>query len=68
MRVSLRPPPSRLEELLGRRRAKVLRRRLGLLALGAGASLLRPRVRLAPIALTGAAVIAIVVAVGVLSV
>lgn len=45
MRASWRQPPSILERLLGRRRARVIRRRVGILALGAGVSLLRPRPR-----------------------
>ena len=39
------PPPSLIEQLLGRRRAAQLRRRVGVLALGAGFTLLRPRPR-----------------------
>lgn len=45
MRVSLpvRRPPTVLEQLLGRRRASKLRRRVGLLLVGTGASMLKPR-------------------------
>jgi hypothetical protein len=39
-----------LERLLGRRRARRLRRRLGMAALGAGALLLRPRSLWVPVA------------------
>jgi hypothetical protein len=56
---SRRRPPDRLEQLLGRRRARVLRRRLGLLALGAGVTLLKPRTRWKPVLV--AAAIAVVV-------
>jgi hypothetical protein len=45
--VLARRPPTLLEQLLGRRRARSFRRRLGVLCLGAGASLLRPRVPVA---------------------
>jgi hypothetical protein len=61
MRVSLRRPPTRLEQLLGRRRATSLRRRIGLIALGAGVSLLKPRVPLAHAALVTAVLVAAVV-------
>lgn len=40
-----RRPPTIPERLLGRRHARILRRRLGLFALGAGYTLLRPRSR-----------------------
>ncbi|HMC43462.1 MAG TPA: hypothetical protein VKI20_10675 [Acidimicrobiales bacterium] len=48
------PTPSRrrltaLERLLGKRRARRLRRRLGLVALGTGLLLLRPRRSWAPV-------------------
>jgi hypothetical protein len=54
MRVSLplRRRPTALEQLLGKRRARLLRRRLGILALGTGVSLLTPRTRWAPVAIT----------------
>ena len=39
------PPPNALERVIGRRRANRLRRRLGFVALGFGALLLRPRLR-----------------------
>jgi hypothetical protein len=68
MRVSLRRPPTALEQLLGRRRAKALRRRLGFLALGAGASLLRPRTTWSPLAITGIAALTLVVGLGIRSV
>jgi hypothetical protein len=54
-----RRPPDLLEQLLGRRRARVLRRRLGLLAIGAGVTLLKPRTRWKPV--LAAAVIAVAV-------
>jgi hypothetical protein len=38
-----RREPTALERILGRRRARMLRRRLGVLALGCGYSLVRPR-------------------------
>jgi hypothetical protein len=61
MRVPLRRPPSALEQLLGRRRARMLRRRLGVIALEVGVSLLKPRTRLAPFAMTAAVVLAFIV-------
>jgi hypothetical protein len=69
MHVSLpsRRRPTVLEQLLGRRRARTLRRRLGLLALGTGVSLLKPRARWAPLAMTAAVVLTILVASGLLS-
>jgi hypothetical protein len=62
MRVSLptRHPPSLLEQLLGRRRARILRRRLGFVALGVGYSLVRPRSRILPVALVAVAGLALV--------
>ena len=53
MRVSLptRRPPTMLEQLLGRRRARVVRRRLGVVAIGLGYTLLRPRSKVVPVAL-----------------
>ncbi len=48
--VVVRRPPSTLERLLGRRRVRRLRRRVGLAALGTGMVLLRPR-RVAPVLL-----------------
>jgi len=47
MRVPfLRPPPLTLaERVLGRRRARLLRRRLAFAAMGVGFTLLRPRPR-----------------------
>ena len=50
MRVSLptRQPAGLLEQLLGRRRARIVRRRLGLVALGLGYTLLKPRSRVLP--------------------
>ena len=59
MRVQLptRRPPGLVEQLLGRRRARVLRRRLGLLAVGAGVTLLKPRTRWAPIAFASVALV-----------
>jgi hypothetical protein len=68
MRVSLRRPPTVLEQLLGRRRARALRRRLGFLALGAGASLLRPRTLWSPLAMTGLVVLTLIVGLGIRSV
>jgi hypothetical protein len=65
MRVSVRRPPTVLEQLLGRRRARALRRRLGFLALGAGVSLLKPRARWAPLVMSVAVVLAVVVGLGI---
>jgi hypothetical protein len=67
MRVPLpaRRPPALLEQLLGRRRARTLRRRLGLLALGAGVTLLKPRMRWGPLAMTAVAALTFVVALAV---
>jgi len=67
MRVSLRRPPTFLEQLLGRKRAKSLRRRLGLVAVAAGVSLLKPRMSRAHVALTGALVLAAIVALGMIA-
>ena len=66
MRVSLAPRrrPNALEQLVGRRRARALRRRLGWFALGAGVVLLRPRVRWARLAMSAALGLAVLVAVG----
>jgi hypothetical protein len=65
MRVQLptRRPPDLLEQILGRRRARNLRRRLGLLAVGAGFTLLKPRTRWLPAALvvTSFALVAVLV-------
>lgn len=61
----VRRPPSTLERLLGRRRVRRLRRRVGLAALGTGMVLLRPR-RLAPVLLTTCVVAATVTAVAVI--
>lgn len=38
-----RPPPTLLERLVGRPRARAIRRRVGFVAIGAGVSLLKPR-------------------------
>jgi hypothetical protein len=38
----LRRPPTLVEQVLGRKRARRARRRLGYLALGAGVTMLRP--------------------------
>ena len=53
MRVSLpsQQPPGLLEQVLGRRRARTVRRRLGFVALGVGYTLLKPRVRWRPAAM-----------------
>jgi hypothetical protein len=53
MRVSLptRRPSGLLEQVLGRRRARVLRRRLGFLALAVGYSLVKPRSKVVPLAI-----------------
>lgn len=63
MRLSLtaRRPPTALERLLGPKRARRLRRRLGLLALGTGYTLLKPRPGWAPVA--GSAALVVLVAV-----
>jgi len=60
MRVSLRRPPTLLEQLVGRKRAKVLRRRLGLVALGTGVSLLKPRTIWAPLLATATLLVVVV--------
>jgi hypothetical protein len=67
MRVSLavRRPPNRLERMLGRRRARLLRRRLGLVALGTGVTLLRPRTRWTRVAIGAAFVVTLVVGLGI---
>lgn len=58
--ATLRRKPTRLELLLGRQRAAQLRRRLGLLALGTGVSLLRPRPRTSTVVNRGVVLGAIV--------
>jgi hypothetical protein len=45
MRLLRQPPPTLLERLLGRRRARLVRRRFGLAAVGVGLALLRPKPR-----------------------
>jgi hypothetical protein len=67
MRVSLRRPPTILEQLLGRKRAKSLRRRLGVVAVATGVALLKPRVTRAGVALTCAAVLVAIVGLGIVS-
>jgi len=57
--VHLRRPPSTLERILGRRRARAVRRRLGLLALGTGFDLLKPRSRWAPVVVAALFVLAL---------
>jgi hypothetical protein len=61
MRLPLlrQPPPTLAERLLGRRRARVLRRRVGFAAVGAGLTLLRPkpRMRVTPLLLVLVAVV-----------
>jgi len=56
MRVSLptRRPPGLLEHALGRRRARIVRRRLGFVALGVSYSLLKPTARVLPAMMVGA--------------
>jgi hypothetical protein len=66
MRVSLHPPPTIFEHLLGRKRAKSLRRSLGIVALAAGVSLLKPRLRSAHVVVAVAVVTATSVGLGVL--
>ena len=63
MRVSLprRQPPGLLEQVLGRRRARMVRRRLGFVALGVGYTLLKPRTRWMPAAMVGGLAAAAVV-------
>ena len=65
MRVSLptRRPPGLLEHWFGRRRARTLRRRLGFVALGVSYSLLKPRSRALPVAITAGVSLVAVVAV-----
>ena len=59
MRVSLstRRPPSLLEQLVGRRRTRLLRRRLGFVALGVSYSMLKPRSKVVPTAVVTTAVL-----------
>jgi hypothetical protein len=61
MRVSFptRRPPTLLEQLLGRRRARLVRRRLGFVTLGMSYSLLKPRSRFLPAAVTVSAALAL---------
>jgi hypothetical protein len=61
----VRRPPNALERLLGRRRVRRLRRRVGLAALGTGIFLLRPRRSRVPVVATWvvAAALAVTVAV-----
>jgi hypothetical protein len=59
-----RRPPTALERLLGRRRARRLRRRVGLAAVGTGLVLLRPKRMVPAVAACGVA-IAVTVAVAV---
>ena len=61
----IRRPPSAVERLIGRRRARRLRRRVGLAALGAGIVLLRPN-RFVPVSVATCAVAAVVVALAVM--
>jgi hypothetical protein len=70
MRVSLpvRRPPTLVEQLLGRRRARLLRRRLAFLALGTGVTLLKPRTRWAPVAIVAAVSLTVLVSLGFLSI
>lgn len=60
MRVALpttRRPPTLVERIVGRRRARRLRRRVGLAAVGLGVSLLRPRPASLALAVLGAAML-----------
>jgi hypothetical protein len=59
----VRRSPSALERLLGRRRARRLRRRVGIAALGTGVFLLRPRRSIRPLMATCVVVAALVVTV-----
>jgi hypothetical protein len=59
-----RRPPTLLERLLGRRRARRLRRRVGLAAVGTGLVLLRPK-RMPAVAAAWGVAIALTVAVAV---
>ncbi len=43
IRLLRKPPPTLVERILGRHRARLVRRRLGLAALGVGVALLRPK-------------------------
>ena len=56
-----RRPPTMVERLLGRRRARRLRRRIGLAAVGTGIMLLRPKTALPVVAITCGAAVAVVV-------
>lgn len=55
--VPFRRRPSVVERVLGKRRARVLRRRFGLVAVGFGLSLLKPRRPVAPMVVVGALVV-----------
>ena len=57
-----RRPPTLLERLLGKKRAKRARRRLGYVALGAGFAMLKPAVSRV-ILMTGGAALCLLVAV-----
>jgi hypothetical protein len=50
--VLLRRQPTLPERVLGRRRVRLLRRRFGFVALGIGASLIKPRLVSTPLAIT----------------
>ena len=60
-----RRPPTALERLLGRRRARRLRRRVGLAAVGTGLVLLRPKRMLPTVAAACGVAIAPTVAIAV---
>lgn len=67
MRLPLlrQPPPTFMERLVGRRRARLLRRRVGLAAVGVGLALLRPKSRYranGPVAVAGAILFCLVAA------
>jgi hypothetical protein len=58
------PPPTLAERLLGRHRARVVRRRVGFAAVGVGLALLRPRPRVRvtlPLVVLSAVLVAVAV-------
>ena len=60
LRLLRKPPPTLIERIVGRRRARVLRHRFGLAAFGVGVTLLRPKLRYRPTAAVAAVAVAAV--------
>jgi hypothetical protein len=54
------PPPTFMERMVGRRRARLLRRRVGFAAMGLGLVLLRPKRRYRPNATAMVVAVAVV--------